>query len=169
VPNRRKETVEPFSSDSDGKLNDRDGGMVHIQNNIAIKTPLVASLPTSEAKLDRCDGQGACNGVCLLDKELFAFGRTRGREASSRAAGLLKPVRAISVRGHRRLAGELGFEPRQTESESVVLPLHHSPIIAQRHQYVRRHLGKCARAGSGNPADWRPSTRYLPPLASARG
>jgi len=27
-----------------------------------------------------------------------------------------------------RLAGELGFEPRQTESESVVLPLHHSPI-----------------------------------------
>ena len=27
--------------------------------------------------------------------------------------------------GH--LAGELGFEPRQTESESVVLPLHHSP------------------------------------------
>src|SRR3954454_4799950 len=27
------------------------------------------------------------------------------------------------------MAGELGFEPRQTESESVVLPLHHSPII----------------------------------------
>jgi hypothetical protein len=35
--------------DSDGKLNDPDGWMVHIQNNIAIKTPLVASLPTSEA------------------------------------------------------------------------------------------------------------------------
>jgi hypothetical protein len=28
------------------------------------------------------------------------------------------------------LAGELGFEPRQTESESVVLPLHHSPSKA---------------------------------------
>src|SRR6266446_6419777 len=28
----------------------------------------------------------------------------------------------------KRLAGELGFEPRQTESESVVLPLHHSPM-----------------------------------------
>jgi hypothetical protein len=28
------------------------------------------------------------------------------------------------------LAGELGFEPRQTESESVVLPLHHSPIFS---------------------------------------
>ena len=27
----------------------------------------------------------------------------------------------------RREAGELGFEPRLTESESVVLPLHHSP------------------------------------------
>ena len=26
------------------------------------------------------------------------------------------------------VAGELGFEPRQTESESVVLPLHHSPM-----------------------------------------
>ena len=24
-----------------------------------------------------------------------------------------------------------GFEPRQTESKSVVLPLHHNPIIAQ--------------------------------------
>jgi hypothetical protein len=33
------------------------------------------------------------------------------------------------------MAGELGFEPRQTESESVVLPLHHSPpkwLILQR-------------------------------------
>src|SRR6185437_1390474 len=29
-----------------------------------------------------------------------------------------------------RLAGELGFEPRQTESESVVLPLHHSPKLS---------------------------------------
>ena len=28
----------------------------------------------------------------------------------------------------RKLAGEPGFEPRQTESESVVLPLHHSPM-----------------------------------------
>ena len=26
------------------------------------------------------------------------------------------------------MAGGLGFEPRQTESESVVLPLHNSPI-----------------------------------------
>jgi hypothetical protein len=37
--------------DSDGKLNDPDGWMVHIQNNIEIKTPLVASLPTSEARV----------------------------------------------------------------------------------------------------------------------
>ena len=28
------------------------------------------------------------------------------------------------------LAGEEGFEPSQTESESVVLPLHNSPIFA---------------------------------------
>jgi hypothetical protein len=32
------------------------------------------------------------------------------------------------LRAPEGLAGELGFEPRQTESESVVLPLHHSPI-----------------------------------------
>ncbi len=25
--------------------------------------------------------------------------------------------------------GLLGFEPRQTESKSVVLPLHHNPVI----------------------------------------
>ena len=37
--------------DSDGRLNDPDGWMVHIQNNIAIKAPLVASLPTSEARV----------------------------------------------------------------------------------------------------------------------
>ena len=28
------------------------------------------------------------------------------------------------------LVGLLGFEPRQTESKSVVLPLHHNPILA---------------------------------------
>ncbi len=26
-------------------------------------------------------------------------------------------------------AGELGFEPRQADPESAVLPLHHSPMI----------------------------------------
>ena len=31
------------------------------------------------------------------------------------------------IQGCAELAGEPGFEPRQTESESVVLPLHHSP------------------------------------------
>jgi hypothetical protein len=39
-----------------------------------------------------------------------------GRSTAFRAVGLF-----------RSLAGEPGFEPRQTESESVVLPLHHSP------------------------------------------
>jgi hypothetical protein len=37
--------------DSDGNLNDKDGWMVHIQNNIAVKAPRVASLPTSEARV----------------------------------------------------------------------------------------------------------------------
>jgi hypothetical protein len=37
--------------DSGGKLNDPDGWMVHIQNNIELKAPLVASSPTSEARV----------------------------------------------------------------------------------------------------------------------
>jgi hypothetical protein len=40
------------------------------------------------------------------------------------------------------LAAELGFEPRQTESESVVLPLHnsakHGQIITHRERFVKR-------------------------------
>ena len=38
-----------------------------------------------------------------------------------------------------KLAGELGFEPRQTESESVVLPLHHSPpkCLIYKHYFQR--------------------------------
>src|ERR1700737_4428155 len=69
------------------------------------------------------------------------------------------------------LAGELGFEPRQTESESVVLPLHHSPKIAQRHQQVRRSFGQLPAAGLASPARLAPFYSLLPalvnPLASA--
>src|ERR1700744_2682152 len=67
------------------------------------------------------------------------------------------------------MAGELGFEPRQTESESVVLPLHHSPIIHLRNQQVilsarRGPDGICKNLASG----WRRSTRSVRGLASAR-
>src|SRR3954452_18078297 len=51
----------------------------------------------------------------------------------------------------KKLAGELGFEPRQTESESVVLPLHHSPRIAQRLQHVRASMANFSRPDSVNP------------------
>ena len=40
--------------------------------------------------------------------------------------------------GFRFMAGDLGFEPRHTESESAVLPLHKSPM----HCYYT--LKKCA-------------------------
>src|SRR3981081_1734019 len=43
---------------------------------------------------------------------------------SSRPAIWVELSRCIA---RETVAGELGFEPRQTESESVVLPLHHSP------------------------------------------
>ncbi len=46
----------------------------------------------------------------------------------SRKPMIKPPLRQIRLKVISRLAGELGFEPRQTESESVVLPLHHSPI-----------------------------------------
>ena len=35
----------------------------------------------------------------------------------------------LLTKGFSFLAAELGFEPRQTESESVVLPLHNSAIF----------------------------------------
>ena len=38
------------------------------------------------------------------------------------------------------MAAELGFEPRQTESESVVLPLHNS---ATNSDYYTQYAGKC--------------------------
>jgi hypothetical protein len=43
------------------------------------------------------------------------------------------------------LAGELGFEPRQTESESVVLPLHHSPPKWLILQHYFRKFSKIAK------------------------
>ena len=55
-------------------------------------------------------------------------GRAWAQRRESRHSGALP--RFLPPRLYYRdwLAGELGFEPRQTESESVVLPLHHSPI-----------------------------------------
>src|ERR1700722_17592808 len=44
-----------------------------------------------------------------------------------------------------KLAGELGFEPRQTESESVVLPLHHSPPKQLILQHFLRKFSKIAK------------------------
>ena len=39
----------------------------------------------------------------------------------------LKTLNTLSIKGFR-VAADLGFEPRQTESESVVLPLHKSAV-----------------------------------------
>src|SRR5690242_8942523 len=64
------------------------------------------------------------------------------------------------------LAGEPGFEPRQTESESVVLPLHHSPTVSEQIQPVSELSGSGGEARK-QPGRYRPSTRYLPDLASA--
>jgi hypothetical protein len=55
--------------------------------------------------------------------------------------GSYQRLPGLTVRKNARgenLAGELGFEPRQTESESVVLPLHHSP---SKHLIYQRFFG----------------------------
>jgi hypothetical protein len=61
-------------------------------------------------------------------------------------------------------AGELGFEPRLTGSEPVVLPLHHSPIDRM---VVRAYL---LHPGSAIPPDslpWPPSRSNPVPTAAA--
>ena len=51
-------------------------------------------------------------------------------------ANISLAVRRISLKKPRSMnevfmAGEYGFEPQQTESESVVLPLHYSPTAKE--------------------------------------
>ena len=43
---------------------------------------------------------------------------------------------------HTSMAARLGFEPRQTESESVVLPLHNRAICTSHDLYYIAHLEK---------------------------
>ena len=51
-----------------------------------------------------------------------------GRGDWIRTSGLYVPnVALYQAEPHLVMAGEEGFEPSQTESESVVLPLHNSP------------------------------------------
>ena len=50
------------------------------------------------------------------------------------------------------LAGELGFEPRLTESESAVLPLNYSPIFSMPYSVKRRGFGANAK-GRPDQAD----------------
>ena len=64
------------------------------------------------------------------------------------------------------MAGELGFEPRQTESESVVLPLHHSPKLPSNLKSLRRVPAIAGEGSLLDPLAEGPSTRQGPALAS---
>jgi hypothetical protein len=57
----------------------------------------------------------------------------------------------LPLKQRRRKAGELGFEPRLKESESFVLPLHHSPveIFFNPTPSPRREVVKLTLAGEG--------------------
>jgi hypothetical protein len=65
------------------------------------------------------------------------------------------------------MAGELGFEPRQTESESVVLPLHHSPRCLNNIRDLIGILAVLATEQATPDKAWRRSTRLGPGLASS--
>src|SRR5690349_4543552 len=57
-------------------------------------------------------------------------------------------ARLVNLARISRKAGELGFEPRLTESESVVLPLHQSPKAVNRTpRRVSGKVGCSARCG----------------------
>ena len=62
-------------------------------------------------------------------RDLF---RKRKRSGMSVPAAFVKKAAASNIQACGDVAAELGFEPRQTESESVVLPLHNSAIFKQR-------------------------------------
>src|SRR5665213_3171143 len=104
-----------------------------------------------------------------------AYGAARSRRhgcSQTKAHSKTYTLMRLSHCIHKEiLAGELGFEPRQTESESVVLPLHHSPKFALQNQWLvlfaRRH--SVAAAGFGDkPAGLAPFYCSARALASAR-
>ena len=76
----------------------------------------------SNLRLRRLDHD--CNGRLGRHRMIYECGPTCPRRFVVCGE---KAVRINLLVGKLSLAGELGFEPRQTESESVVLPLHHSP------------------------------------------
>ena len=62
------------------------------------------------------------------------------RKRAMRVAVVVNPS-SISVLLRRQLAARLGLEPRQNESESFVLPLHHRAVELCR---------ACVRGGAGD-------------------
>ena len=59
---------------------------------------------------------------------LPAVNHPGGRPATSRGAASILVTEACGKRGWNGVAARLGLEPRQTDSESVVLPLHHRAV-----------------------------------------
>jgi hypothetical protein len=87
--------------------------------------------------------------ICVLQNETrwpevlyFRAGPPVARHAERMAKSSFGISRLV---GLADVAGELGFEPRQTESESVVLPLHHSPPKCLILQRFFRKLSKIAK------------------------
>ena len=76
------------------------------------------------------------NGFLEKERTQFAFGFAKykaGSKTDSQAIDKTKNRPKWSV--FRFMAGDLGFEPRHTESESAVLPLHKSPMP---YKYITR-------------------------------
>ena len=60
------------------------------------------------------------------------------------------PTRVKWLQQVYKEAGELGFEPRQEDQESAVLPLHHSPVISMTRLLTLWILASCRSHGKAD-------------------
>ena len=78
------------------------------------------------------------SGLLLVKESVFFLPKMAG------SLDTKKNQQSQSIAGFLALAGDEGFEPPQTESESGVLPLHKSPKwpLAEAHDYYNDFLQK---------------------------
>ena len=71
-----------------------------------------------------------CTRICMEKvRNIVTFGLKRKIPRDAYTTGSFIAITNTKGSDNIVLAAELGFEPRQTESESVVLPLHNSAIL----------------------------------------
>ena len=72
------------------------------------------------------------HNIPMFKNRQSGIGNKSRNNIESRKSNLARPKHSTQNSAfitQNSLVGLLGFEPRQTESKSVVLPLHHNPIM----------------------------------------